>query len=89
MPELPEVEVICRGLEKVLVGKSIGSVKVLVARSFPDFANVAENVLPGSLVKAVHRRGKLVIIDLEDSRSQFWSLMIHLRMTGQLVFRGY
>ena len=88
MPELPEVEVICRGLRQALVGQTISSVDVLVARSFPAYNEQAVGLLPGCRVTGVKRRGKLAILELKDPSGQDWCLLVHLRMTGQLIYRA-
>lgn len=78
MPELPEVETIRRGLEKRIIGLKIQQVSVLCEKSFigdPD-------CVLGRKVTALRRFGKALIIDLNDNLS----LMVHLRMTGQLIF---
>jgi formamidopyrimidine-DNA glycosylase len=83
MPELPEVEIIRRGLERLTVGRRIAAVECRETRSWPGFSAEVASQLQGAAVVAVGRRGKLLIIDLDNSSS----LLIHLRMTGQLVFR--
>lgn len=82
MPELPEVETVKRGLEKLLVGHTILSVSADWARSFPNAPGDVKNFLVGSKVIGVRRRAKVLIIDLNTK----YSLVIHLKMTGQLVF---
>jgi formamidopyrimidine-DNA glycosylase len=90
MPELPEVETVRRGLEKLIVRRRILDVKVLNPKSFPDIIeNLAADEtnwmhLLGAKVLAVRRRAKVLIIDLNTN----YSLVIHLKMTGQIVFRG-
>lgn len=77
MPELPEVETIKRGLEKKIVGLSVTSVEVLTPRSFQgDPGN-----LIGKTIAQVWRRGKMLGIDLSND----CTLLIHLKMSGQLV----
>ncbi len=85
MPELPEVETVRRDLQKYIVGAGFRSVKII------DFKNVAPGAaflakfLPGKKVAAVRRRGKLLILDLADTDEY---LLLHLKMTGQLIFIG-
>ena len=79
MPELPEVEVIRRGLAKELAAKRIAAVTVLEKRSF---VGVAEQLI-GKQIGEFKRRGKLLIISLSES----YTLLIHLRMSGQLIYR--
>jgi len=77
MPELPEVETIRRGLSKFILNKKFVQVEVLCEKSW-----VGERVT-GTVV-SLRRYGKALIIDLNTGKS----LMIHLRMTGQLIWRG-
>lgn len=84
MPELPEVETIKRGLVGLIVGKTIRSVKSDWPKSFPNAKQDVSRFLIGSVVKDVRRRAKVLIVDLNTN----YSLIIHLKMTGQLVFRG-
>ena len=77
MPELPEVETIRRGLSKFILNKKIVRVEVLCEKSFIGTQKTG-------VVKALRRYGKALIIDLDNG----FSLMIHLRMTGQLIWRG-
>ncbi len=82
MPELPEVETIKLGLSKILPGYKIQSVKSDWEKSFPNAKNDVNKFLIGSKIVQVRRRAKVLIIDLDSK----YSLIIHLKMTGQLVF---
>lgn len=84
MPELPEVETVRRGLEKSIIGKQITNVKVYNAKSLDASKTIIEKFLIGSKPEKIRRRAKVLIIDLSSK----YSLVIHLKMTGQLVFRG-
>ncbi len=75
MPELPEVETIRRGLDKFIVKKKLKNIEVLCEKSF-----IGEKVT-GKVV-GIRRFGKALVLDFEDDKS----LMVHLRMTGQLIF---
>lgn len=83
MPELPEVETVKRGLGQLIVGKKIIDVTTDTPKSFPNSAADIETFLLGASVKQLHRRGKAIITDLDSD----YSLVTHLKMTGQLVFR--
>lgn len=84
MPELPEVETVCRGLARLLPGRHITAVDFDWAKAFPNApADVRQFVLGGA-VTAVRRRAKVLLIELSTN----YSLVIHLKMTGQLVFRS-
>jgi len=67
MPELPEVEVVRRGLERGVVGRTIASVTVLHPRAVrrqPDGAAAFEGLLAGQTVTAARRRGKYLWLAL-------------------------
>jgi formamidopyrimidine-DNA glycosylase len=79
MPELPEVETIRRGLEHYLIGHTIKDVEVRIPKLFDG--NPKDVI--GGKVKKVRRFGKGLVIDLDNS----YSLAIHIKLTGQLIFR--
>lgn len=86
MPELPEVEVVRRGLVNHVIGRTIASVDVLHPRSVrrhdggaADFAAV----LAGAQVVDVRRRGKYLWLLLADGRA----IVGHLGMSGQMLVR--
>ena len=82
MPELPEVETVRRGLNKLIIGKQIKTASSDTARSFPNSKTDVSHFLIGAKIKDVRRRAKVLMIDLSTD----YTLVIHLRMTGQLVF---
>ncbi len=84
MPELPEVETVKRGLEKLIIGKQITDVKFDWPKSFPNPTSEVTKFLLKAKVTTVKRRAKVLIIELDTN----YSLVIHLKMTGQLVYRG-
>ncbi|MDO8498633.1 MAG: bifunctional DNA-formamidopyrimidine glycosylase/DNA-(apurinic or apyrimidinic site) lyase [bacterium] len=78
MPELPEVEIIRRGLEEKIVGLEIKNIEVIRPKTFQgDRKN-----LWGKKVLNVWRRAKMLGIDLTSDLT----LLFHLKMTGQLIF---
>ena len=80
MPELPEVETVCRGLESSLVGHQL--TKVIQRRPdlrWPLPENFAER-LQGRTVKRLYRRAKFILADLDDD--YVW--MTHLGMSGRM-----
>lgn len=79
MPELPEVETIRRGLGKFILNKKIERVGVDFARAFIGKVEEVE----GAKVVGLRRRGKALLVDLDNEKT----VMIHLRMTGQLIYR--
>lgn len=84
MPELPEVETVRIGLERLLPGKRIKTVVFDWPKGFPNTPADVDAFLVGATVTAVKRRAKVLLIELSTN----YSLVIHLKMTGQLVFRG-
>jgi formamidopyrimidine-DNA glycosylase len=84
MPELPEVETIRVGLSRLLPGKVVKDVWHDWPKSFPNAPADVARFLAGAIIINVRRRAKVLIIELSSE----YSLVIHLRMTGQLVFRG-
>ena len=85
MPELPEVETVRRGLAELLPGRVVARVTVFDSpKSFPNARADVEQFLYGACVMAVRRRAKVLMIDLDTQ----YSLVVHLKMTGQLIFRG-
>lgn len=80
MPELPEVEIIRQGLKKYVVGHAISSVTVLDEKFFSG--DTSEIV--GAMVVRIQRKGKGLIIDLDNNLS----LIAHVKMTGQFVYRS-
>ena len=83
MPELPEVETIRKGLEKTILGKKVKRVEIntnkMVKR--PSRKRFKEEV-EGKIFKQVIRRGKYLILVLSSGKK----IVIHLRMTGQLIY---
>lgn len=84
MPELPEVETIRIGLSTLLPGLAVRAVDVGNAKSFPNEPSVTGTYLIGAYIVGVRRRAKVLLIELSTA----YSLVIHLKMTGQLVFVG-
>jgi len=80
MPELPEVETIRKGLEAIR-RKKISGVDVFVKKIIEP-ADLPIRLV-GQHITAVKRRGKLLILSLNGGNY----LLIHLKMTGQLVYR--
>jgi formamidopyrimidine-DNA glycosylase len=83
MPELPEVEVLRRDLDKEIVGKKIKSVEVTGNRSIRRHRNKKEfiSLLEGRKIVSVQRRGKYLVLRLDDPEA----LVVHLGMSGQLL----
>jgi formamidopyrimidine-DNA glycosylase len=85
MPELPEVETIRKELASSILGREIRRVVVnhpLVIRE-PSPRQFCRE-LAGSRITNILRKGKILVLELADGKA----LIIHLRMTGQLVYPG-
>jgi len=84
MPELPEVETVRRGLSDLIIGRTIKTVYGDNPKSFPNDAGQVKAFLVKSKVTDVRRRAKVLMIDLSTD----YTLIVHLKMTGQLVYVG-
>lgn len=84
MPELPEVETVRVGLKRLIIGRTVVRVEHNWPKSFPNTETDVKHFLISATIKDIRRRAKVLMIDL----SSRYSLVIHLKMTGQLVFRG-
>lgn len=84
MPELPEVETVRAGLHKLIIGRVVKRATSDNPKSFPNSAIDVQEFLIDAAVTNVRRRAKVLMIDLSTD----YSLVIHLKMTGQLVFVG-
>ena len=81
MPELPEVETVARQLAAVLPGQIVRNTEVLDTKRLSlDLSAVKQHK-----VTSVGRLGKQVIIDFANGKSRY-SLAVHLRMTGRLIW---
>ena len=80
MPELPEVETVRRGLERLVVGKTIVAVEVRVPKMVKTDLEIFKLDLLGQEIKAMRRRGKYLIFDLGAQ-----VLISHLRMEGKYL----
>ncbi|MFL5902002.1 MAG: bifunctional DNA-formamidopyrimidine glycosylase/DNA-(apurinic or apyrimidinic site) lyase [Solirubrobacterales bacterium] len=82
MPELPEVETVCRQLDRELTGLRINALEVLDARwCRPVSPSKLEMTIEGATIERLGRRGKYLLLALDGART----LVMHLRMTGNLV----
>ncbi len=81
---MPEVETVRIGLSKLLPGRVIKQVEFDNPKSFPNTPEDVAQFVVGAKVVLVARRAKVLLIELSSK----YSLVIHLKMTGQLVFRG-
>jgi formamidopyrimidine-DNA glycosylase len=79
MPELPEVETIRLQLDKYLVGKTIEGVEVKLPKIF---SGEIKNIV-GQKITGTRRFAKVLVMDLSNG----YSILTHLKMTGQYIYR--
>lgn len=82
MPELPEVETVCRGLAKTIAGKTLAQLELRRKGLRFPFPRGMAKTCAAQRITAVRRRAKYILIDLENGHS----LIAHLGMTGRMVF---
>ncbi|HEX5708901.1 MAG TPA: bifunctional DNA-formamidopyrimidine glycosylase/DNA-(apurinic or apyrimidinic site) lyase [Pyrinomonadaceae bacterium] len=82
MPELPEVELVARSLDRLVAGRQITSARLLRARLAPETTpRTFSRRLNGARIERVGRRGKHILFELDAGRV----LIAHLRMTGRFL----
>ena len=84
MPELPEVETVKRGLANSIVGKTITDFSCDWPKMINKPVAKYKQTSKGLKVLSVERRAKMLIIKL----SKGLNILVHLKMTGQLVYHG-
>jgi len=82
MPELPEVETVRSGLARLLPNKIVSTVNFDWPKGFPNSQNDINAFLIGAHIVGIRRRAKVLLIDLSTD----YTIVCHLKMTGQLVF---
>lgn len=82
MPELPEVETICRGIAPLIIGSIVSEIIVRETRLRVLIPSELSVSLKGRQVNAVRRRAKYLLIYFNGDRS----LLIHLGMSGTLLY---
>jgi len=83
MPELPEVETVCRGLENNIIGKKIASVFIGDKKLRLPFPKNFSADLKNKTVISVKRRARYIIIELDRELN----ILIHLGMTGKIIYQ--
>lgn len=84
MPELPEVETIARNLQPLLAGRRIQAAHLLWERTLAEpGAAEFDRRISGQFIRTTGRRGKFLLIQLSQD-----TLLIHLRMSGDLLVEG-
>jgi formamidopyrimidine-DNA glycosylase len=82
MPELPEVQTIIDDLNKIILNKKIKKVDILLSKIVKGTNKNFINTLKNNGFQSISRRGKFIIISLKSNKF----LIIHLRMTGQIIY---
>ncbi|MFN2453804.1 MAG: bifunctional DNA-formamidopyrimidine glycosylase/DNA-(apurinic or apyrimidinic site) lyase [Pyrinomonadaceae bacterium] len=83
MPELPEVELVARALDRLITNRRIVAAEALRARLLPDSTpEEFASKLRGAGVKSAGRRGKHILINLDNEQV----LIVHLRMSGRFLY---
>jgi formamidopyrimidine-DNA glycosylase len=80
VPELPEVETIVRDLRRLVTGAKIRKVEVLKPDLIGGDARAFASDLAGASIRAIDRRAKNLVFDLDDHR-----LVVNLGMTGRML----
>lgn len=81
MPELPEVEVIARGLNKTLPGRTIASVDHADLTRLSDPAEVLLPRIVGRTIRRAYRRAKVLLVEMNGDLT----MAFHLKLTGRVV----
>lgn len=81
MPELPEVEVIARGLNATLPGRTIVSADHVDLTRLSDRAETLLPRVVGRTIRRAYRRAKVLLVEMNDDMT----LVFHLKMTGRVV----
>ena len=82
MPELPEVELVTKSLDKLVKGRKIVVAELLRERLAPfNSADEFAEKLKNATINFVHRRGKHILFDLDNGQT----LIAHLRMSGRFL----
>lgn len=83
MPELPEVEAVCRKIRPAVAGRRILSMRILRPRiALPHSSGELESAVEGRRIETVTRRAKNILLHLSGRPPR--ALHVHLRMTGDL-----
>ena len=81
MPELPEVETVRRGLEKLILGKKISNIDIRYPKMIKTDLQEFQKEMPGQVIQSMGRRGKYLLFYLSDK-----VLISHLRMEGKYFY---
>jgi formamidopyrimidine-DNA glycosylase len=84
MPELPEVETIVNDLRKKIINQKINKIDIRLKKIIKNKPNIFYNTLLNKSFSQIIRRGKYIFFQINNSEKY---LMVHLRMTGQLIYQ--
>ncbi len=88
MPELPEVEVLARHLNRQLSGRQVRQVRVLIPKLVrPHTVEQLNQTLAGCTIHAVGRRAKFLLFHLEPREGEPITVLGHLGMTGRIFLQ--
>lgn len=82
MPELPEVETVKRSLQLRIIGQTIVGLDVNYDKTLAGNPAEIQSAIRGQTISGLSRRGKYLMIHLDGGQT----LVVHLRMTGRLVY---
>lgn len=85
MPELPEIQTIVNQLQRKIVGKKIKAIeikllKIIKGSTLKNFMKIVQR----SKIESISRRAKILIINLSNN----YSLLIHLKLSGQIIYQS-
>jgi formamidopyrimidine-DNA glycosylase len=82
MPELPEVDLVARQLEKSVAGRSVERAVLIRAKLAPSTTpRKFSSLISGSQITSIARRGKFILLHLSNDLT----LIVHLRMSGRFM----
>ena len=82
MPELPEVETVCRGLAQSLLGAKIFSAEAFAPKLRIEIPQNLNSKLKNKIINSINRKAKYILIDLEDV-----VIIAHLGMSGRMTIQ--
>ena len=80
MPELPDVEVFSRNLNKIFAGQRLAKIKIVTGKKLQNTASQFSKALKGKILKRIYRSGKEMRFEFDDGRL----LGLHLMLTGDI-----
>ena len=86
MPELPEVESVARALRAALTGRRLTGLRARHAVCVEPSASALRSAALGKTLDLIHRRGKYLVLTFGRDGAAPAHVMLHLRMTGQVLF---